>query len=216
MHHPGPEARQFQQVVVGDPGNLAGVLHQPGVGCEDPFDVGVDLTDAGLQHRGEGHRGGVAAAAAERGDVEVGVNSLEPGGDDDLPRLEGPPHPFGRDRPDPRLRERVVGHDANLGAGHADRRDPQLLHRHRHQGDRLLLSRREQHVHLAGGGGVGNLFREIDQFVGLVPPGTHHHDHLMPRAVGFHGPPGGGENLLGSGDAGATKLLNNDRHEGAS
>ena len=41
----------------------------PRVGGEDAVDVGVDLADVGVERRGQRDRGGVGAAAAERGDV---------------------------------------------------------------------------------------------------------------------------------------------------
>ena len=45
--------------------------HDARVGGVDAVDVGVDLALVGLQRRGERHRRGVGAAAAERGDVAV-------------------------------------------------------------------------------------------------------------------------------------------------
>ena len=48
-----------------------GLGHDRGIGAEDPGDVGVDLAGVGPERGGERHRGGVGAAAAERGDVAV-------------------------------------------------------------------------------------------------------------------------------------------------
>ena len=74
-------------------GELAGVGDDPRVGAEDAGDVGVDLADAGVERGGEGDRGRVGAAAAERGDVAaVGRDALEAGDEDDpvlLQRLAG-------------------------------------------------------------------------------------------------------------------------------
>ncbi|MEZ5076997.1 MAG: hypothetical protein R2725_06110 [Solirubrobacterales bacterium] len=50
-------------------GSLRAVGTIRGSGAEDAGDVGVDLADAGIERRREGNRGGVGAAAAERGDV---------------------------------------------------------------------------------------------------------------------------------------------------
>jgi hypothetical protein len=47
------------------------------VGGEDALDVGVDLADACAEGCREGDRGRVGAAAAQRGDVEVGRDALE-------------------------------------------------------------------------------------------------------------------------------------------
>ena len=45
-----------------------------------------------------------------------------------------------------------IGDDADLAAGEADGRLAQVLDGHRHQGDRFLLARGQQHVHFAGDG----------------------------------------------------------------
>ena len=61
--------------------------HDARVGGEDAVDVGVDLADVGVERRGQRDRGGVRAAAAERGDV-LGVlaDALEAGDDRDRRR----------------------------------------------------------------------------------------------------------------------------------
>ena len=70
--------------------SLRAVGHDPRVGGEDAVDVGVDLADLGPERGGQRHRGGVGAAAAERGDV-LGVlaDALEAGHDRDRARRRG-------------------------------------------------------------------------------------------------------------------------------
>ena len=76
--------RHLQHLLGGDVVELAGGRHEPRVGGEDAVDVGVDLADLGAERGGERHRGGVGAAAAERGDL-LGVlaDALEAGHDRD-------------------------------------------------------------------------------------------------------------------------------------
>ena len=50
---------------------LAGLGHDARVGGVDAVDVGVDLAGVGVEDGGEGDGGGVGAAAAEGGDVDV-------------------------------------------------------------------------------------------------------------------------------------------------
>src|SRR4030042_405424 len=64
-----------------------------------------------------------------RGDFEPPVPPLKPGRDDDLARVQCPPHPIGRNRSNPRLGVRAVGHDADLAPGQADRLESQRIDR---------------------------------------------------------------------------------------
>ncbi len=84
MHHTCPQAGQFQHFVVADLGDASCFRQDSRVGGIDAVDVGVDLALVGAQHGGQGHGRRVAAAASERGDVEILVDSLKPGGDDDV------------------------------------------------------------------------------------------------------------------------------------
>ncbi len=76
VHHAGAEAGEFEHFVVADPFDAAGFGQEPRIGRVDAVDVGVDFAGVGPEHRGEGDGRGVAAAAAERGDVEVFVDPL--------------------------------------------------------------------------------------------------------------------------------------------
>ena len=90
VQHLGAAGGQLQHLLVGDPVELARVRDDARVGGEDAVDVGVDLADVGVQGGRQRDRGGVGAAAAERGDV-LGVlaDALEAGDDRDVAVVEG-------------------------------------------------------------------------------------------------------------------------------
>src|SRR5580658_1751708 len=85
LHHLGSRGRELQHLVVGDLGQLARVLHHPGVGGVDPVHVGVDLALVGLDRGRYGHGRQVRAAAPQGRYLAVLVDALEAGDDDDLP-----------------------------------------------------------------------------------------------------------------------------------
>ena len=179
VHHAGPEAGQLQHLVVADAVQLAGLGHEPRIGRVHAVDIGVNFAGIGIQHRRQRHGRRIAAAAAERGDVEILVDPLEAGRDHDLAVVEQLLHPLGRDRLNAGLRMRAVGADADLGAGQAHRLGTERMDRHRHQRDAHLLAGREQHIHLAAGGVVGDLLGQVDQLIGLVPHRAHDHHDLV-------------------------------------
>src|SRR5699024_11232551 len=76
---------------------LLGRGHQSGVGGIDAVDVGVNLAEVGLHRGGDGDGAGIAAAAAEGGDVVVPVHPLEAGDNDDPPFIQFPFNPLGVD-----------------------------------------------------------------------------------------------------------------------
>ena len=88
VHHAGPEARQFEHLVVGNRAQPPGLRQHPRVGGVDPVHVGVDLAEIGVEHRRERDGRGVGAAAAEGGDVAVLVDPLETGRDHHRPGIE--------------------------------------------------------------------------------------------------------------------------------
>ena len=90
LQHLGPGGRHLEHLLVGGDRQLARVGDDPRVGAEDAGDVGVDLADACVERGGEGDRGRVGAAAAERGDVAaVGRDALEAGDEDDPVLVRG-------------------------------------------------------------------------------------------------------------------------------
>ena len=183
MHDARAQARELEHLVVADRRQPPGLRQHAWVGRVDPVDVGVDLAEVGVEHGGERHGGRIGAAAAERGDVAVLVDALESGGDHDRAVVEQFLHVVGRDRLDACLRMGAIGADADLGTGEADGLVPERLDRHREKGHAHLLARREEHVHLAGAGPVGDLFGKVDEHVGLVAHRADHDHHLMARLL---------------------------------
>ena len=84
------------------------------VGGVDAFDVGVDLAHVGAERGRQRDRGGVGAAAAERGDVLARRHALEAGDDRDLARRERLADAVGPDLDDLRLAVVGVGDDPGL------------------------------------------------------------------------------------------------------
>ena len=213
MHHPRTQTRQLQHLVVRNPRNLAGLGNLPRIGREHAFDVRVNLAHIRLEHRRQRDRRRIAPAPAQRRDVQLFVDALEPGRNDHLSAIERLPHPLGGDRPNSGLGVGRVGHNADLAARHAHGLLAQLLHGHRQQRHRFLLARRQEHIHLAGRRFVGDLFGQFDQFVCLVPAGTDDDHHLMTGPPRIDDPLGGRKNLGRVGDTRAAKLLHNQRHD---
>ena len=125
---------------------------QPRVGRVHAIDVGVNLAGIRLEHRRQRHGCRIAAAASQRRDVEIFVDSLKSGGNHDFPFGQRTADACGGDRLNARLRVRAVGLDADLGTGEADRFVAERVNGHRHQRHAHLLAGRQQHVHLAAGG----------------------------------------------------------------
>ena len=74
VQHLRPARGHLEHLLVGDGLEQLGVRHDARVGGVDAVDVGVDLADVGPHGRGHRDRGGVRAAAAERGDL-LGVRA---------------------------------------------------------------------------------------------------------------------------------------------
>ncbi len=212
VHHACAQTSQLEHLVVADASHHAGLGQDARVGGVDAVDVGIDFASVGPQHGGQGHRGGVAAAAPQGGDVVVVVDPLKAGSDDDLACVERGAHPLGRNLANPRLGVRAVGLDADLRPGHAHCLVAQRLDRHRHQRHAHLLARREQHIHLARRRVVVDLVGQVDQHVGAVPHGADDHHHLVAVLMGANRLPRRGQNLFTVGNAGAAELLHNQRH----
>ena len=185
QHHDLGAARgEFQHLVVGDEVELAGFGHDARIGGVDAVHVGEDLAGLGAQRRRQGDGRGVGAAAAERGDVLGGRDSLEAGHEDDLVLLEGLVDAVRPDIEDLGLGVRRVGDDAGLRAGQGDRLVAQLVDGHRHKRGRDALAGGEEHVHLARGRVVGDLSRQLDEIVGGVSPGRDDCHHRVALFAG--------------------------------
>ena len=142
VHHARAQAGQLEHLVVADLLDAARRGQKPRVGGINAVDVGIDLASTGLEHRGQGDGRGVAAAAAKCGDVEVVVDPLKAGGDDNVALVEQAAHAIGGDRVDAGLGMCAIRADADLRTGQADRLRAQRLDCHRHQRDADLFTGR--------------------------------------------------------------------------
>ena len=164
--------RHLQHLLVAEVVDLAGVHHDSRVGGEDAVDVAVDLADVGVEGRGEGDRRRVGATAAQCGDV-LGVlaDTLEPGDDGDVPRVEGGLDPAGGDVDDAGLAVDGVGDHAGLAAGEGPRLVAQVGDGHRQQGHRDALAAGQEDVELAAGREWRDLVGEVEELVRGVAHG---------------------------------------------
>ena len=101
----------LEHLVVADLVDLLRVRHDARIAGIDAIHVRKDLANVGLDRRGDGDRGEIAAAAAERGDAAIGRLALEAGDDDDVAVLEMLVNLLGRDVGDLRLGMHAVGDD---------------------------------------------------------------------------------------------------------
>ena len=175
----------LEHFLVADRVELLRVRHDARVGGVDAVHVGVDLAHVGLGRGRERHRGGVAAATAERGDLlRVLRDALEAGDDRD--------RAVGQRVLDPaRCHVDDAGfavHRCRDHAGLRPRVGPRLgterVDRHREQRHRDPLTRGEQHVELTCRRYRGHLAGEVEQFVGRVTHGGDHDDHVVARFFG--------------------------------
>ena len=177
---------------------LARVGDDRRVGRVDAVDVGVDLADAGAQGVGQRHRGGVGAAAAQRGDVLAGRDALKAGDQRDLAAGQRLLDAQRRDAHDLGLGVDRVGDDARLRAGEAHRLAAERVDRHGQQRAADALARREQHVELALGRPRRDLVGHRQQLVGGVAARRDDRAHAVARVVGGHDAPGDVHDALGA------------------
>ena len=162
-----------------DRAELRGVGDDPRVGGVYAVDVRVDLADFGVQRRSHCDRGQVGRAPAERRDVKLGIDALEPGNNDDLPAVQLPTDGACVDVLNPRPRVGAVGHDSDLPAGERDGRVPHRVERDAHQRDRHLLAGRDEHVELPRVGLRRDAPGEGDQLIGHPRACGEGHDDLV-------------------------------------
>ena len=84
LQHRRAEPRQLQHLIVTDPGDLAGIFHDPRVGSKDPVHIRVILADFRLQHRPDRHQRRIAAATPQSRVISLGRYALKSRDDDDL------------------------------------------------------------------------------------------------------------------------------------
>ena len=160
--------------------------HDARVRGVDAVDVGADLAVLGVERRGHGHRGGIAAAAPERRDFLPVGDALIAGDDDDPARATARPARGTADLDDARVDMAVVGDDARLAAGEADGVAAQLADRHREQRHRDPLAGGQQHVQLAPIRVGRHLLGHRQQVVGRVAHRRHDDDDVVAQLPGAH------------------------------
>ena len=99
----GPGRRHLEHLLEADLRQFAGVGHEARVGREHSRHVGVDLAHLGADRGRQRHRGGVRAAAAERGHIAAGGDALEPGDQHDQVVVQRLADPVGAHLEDPGL-----------------------------------------------------------------------------------------------------------------
>ena len=181
---PGAARRHLEHLLEGEHRQLARLGHDARVGAEHAGHVRVDLADVGAERGGERDGGRVRAAAAERGHVERLLrDALEAGHQHDLAVVEPAPDAVRLHLDDARLRVAAVGDDARLRARERDRLVAEVVDHHRRERAGHALAGREQHVHLARVGAVGDLVGERDELVRVLPARGEHRHHARPRLL---------------------------------
>jgi hypothetical protein len=185
------------------------------IGGVDAVHVGQDLAAHATERRRERHRRGVAAAAAERGDLlGLGRHALEAGHDHHLAGVERGTDAIRLHAHDARARVALVGQDAALRAGERDGVHPQIVERHGHERHGHAFAGGHQHVQLAARRVWRDLVGERDQLVGGVAHGAHHHDHRVTRRARGGDARGHGADAIRSVHRRAAVFLDEDVHAG--
>src|SRR5699024_10840070 len=210
----GSAGGHLQHFLVGKLRDTARARHDARIGGEDAVDVAVDLTGVGVQGTGERDGGRVGTATAQRGDV-LGVlgDALESGDDTDRALAHGFCDSAGRDIDDFRVAVQRRRDDTGLGAGEGARLVTEVLDGHRHECHGHALTRRHEHVELASRRHRGDLFGQVQQFVGRVAHrGDDDHD-VMSRLFLSHDPLGYSFDGFRVTDGRPTVLLHDQGHD---
>ena len=181
-----PDFGQLLRLLVRQRADAPRRRHDARIGGVDAVDVGADLAVLGAERRGHRDRGRVAAAAPERRDLAPVGHALVAGDDDDLAARE---LVLDAERPhldDARVDVAIVGDDARLAAGEADRVAAELADRHRQQRHRDALAGGQQHVELAASGLGETCFASAEQLVGRLAHRGDDDDDVVPVAPRPH------------------------------
>src|SRR5258705_4759421 len=182
------------------------------VGGVDAVHVGADLAVLRVERRGHRDRGRVAPAAAERGHFLPVRHALVAGDDDNLSARELVLHAERAHLDDPRVDVAIVGDDAGLAAGEADRVAAELVNRERQQRHGDALAGRQQHVELAPLRVRRDHLRHRQQLVGGVAHrGDDDHD-AVPLGARPHHALGDTPELVHVRDAAAAVFLDDHGH----
>ena len=211
--HLGAAGRHLEHLFEGDRVELAGVVHDPGIRAENAVHIGVDLADVGVQRRGQGDRGGVRAAAAQRGDVPgVLADALESGDQHDAPFVERGLQPSRRDFDDLRVAVGAGGDDTGLRTGERPGLRAERFDGHGHQRIGDALAGGQQHVEFPGRRDRAHLLSQVHQVVGGVAHRRDHHDDVVALLLGLDDALGDAADPVGVGHRGSAVLLHDERH----
>jgi hypothetical protein len=154
----------------------------------------------------------IASATAEGRDFPSIRNTLESGDDNDLAARELVLHPERPHFDDARIDMAIVGDNARLAAGEADRIAAKLADRHGKERHGDALAGREQHVQFAPVRVGRHLLGHREEIVRRVAHRGHDNDDVVRLASRAHDALGDTFELLHVGYAAAAILLNDDGH----
>ena len=203
---------QLLHLLVRELGEPPGVGDDARIGAEHAVHVRADLADLRLQRGRQGDCRGVAASAAQGGDLLLPGDALVAGHDHHpapLQRFQDADRP---DLHDAGIGVGAIGDDPALGAGEADCVHPARVQRHAQKGHGDALAGGEEHVQLAPVRVGSHLAGKRQQLVGSVAHGGDHHHHLVAALARLRHPLRHPADLLDVGDRGAAVLLDQDRH----
>ena len=126
----GTLAGHFQHLFKGNPIQAARILNHPGVGGVDTVHIGINLALIGFQSRRQGHRRGIRAATAERGDITLVITALKTSDHDHSSLAQIVQNALGANVGDSSLSVNVIGDDSNLAAGIGNGRTATFDQRH--------------------------------------------------------------------------------------
>ena len=216
MQHRRSQAGEFQHLVTADLGHQLGIGHLAWIRGQHTRHIGVDLAGVGAERRGKSNGRGVRSAAAQGGDLRdsaaAAAGALKPGHHHDGAVRQATLHPVGADLEDARTAVGGFGDDADLRAGHRHSAHPKSVQSHRQQCDRHLLAAGQQHVHLPSRRVGVDRCRQPGEFVGGVPHGGDHHDHVVAFLPAAGDALSHGLDALDAADGGAAELLHQQGH----
>jgi hypothetical protein len=212
VQHLGTCLGHFLRLFIGQRADALRPWDDTRIGGIHAIDIGTDLAVFGIECGSHGHSRGVAAAPSERCDFFFVRDALIPGNDDDLPARE---LVLDAKRPhfdDARIDVAIVGDDAGLAAGKADRVAAALANRHREERHGDAFASREQHVELAAIGIRGDFLGQRQQVVGGISHRRDDDHDVVAELARGHDSLGDSAQLVDVGNAAPPILLNDDCH----
>ena len=179
MEHACALRRQFQHFIVCDLVQFSGVGDDAGIRGVHAVHIRIDLAQIRPESRCQCHGPGVAAAAAQRGDVPQTVHALKTCHQNDAVLIQFRPNPFSVDLLDSGIGMYLGGLDAHLPRRQRHTGQAHGLQCHGAQGNRDLLAGGQQHIHLPLGRLRVDLLRLGNEIVRRVPLGGQDYDDVI-------------------------------------